>query len=93
MAPVPPLRNSSLRANMEIDHIQDARRPYSYAENCLRLVSAGSVRSNRSLRLPTMSAISRDMNVRRWDGAGRESTQWDGLRRVSSLTQSFLKVY
>jgi hypothetical protein len=39
----------------------------------------------RSTITPELGSTSRDMSMRRWDGAARTSTEWDGLRRVCVL--------
>ncbi|KUJ21146.1 uncharacterized protein LY89DRAFT_681755 [Mollisia scopiformis] len=39
----------------------------------------------RSSKLPTLGSTASDMSVRRWDGAARSSTEWDGLRRDPEL--------
>jgi hypothetical protein len=36
-------------------------------------------------RNPTSAGTSRDLNIRKWDGGARRSTEWDGLRRVSTF--------
>lgn len=37
-------------------------------------------------KTPELGSTSKDMSMRRWDGAARGSSEWDGLRRVRSLT-------
>jgi hypothetical protein len=44
----------------------------------------------RSVRNLGLDSTARDMSVRRWDGAARQSTDWDGLRRVSVPTPMLL---
>ena len=39
----------------------------------------------RSTITPELGSTSRDMSMRRWDGAARTSTEWDGLRKVCVL--------
>jgi hypothetical protein len=31
-------------------------------------------------------STAKDMSIRKWDGVGRKSTEWDGLRRVCRLS-------
>ena len=38
-----------------------------------------------STKTRELGSTSRDMCMRRWDGAARTSTEWDGLRRVCLL--------
>jgi hypothetical protein len=40
-------------------------------------------KQRRSARNPGLGSTAREMSVRRWDGAARQSTEWDSLRRVS----------
>ncbi|KAG9234850.1 hypothetical protein BJ875DRAFT_292121 [Amylocarpus encephaloides] len=36
-------------------------------------------------RVPQLASTARDMKIRKWDGAARMSTEWDGLRRDPDL--------
>jgi hypothetical protein len=43
---------------------------------------------NSTSRYPKIGCTAKDMKVKKWDGAARMSTDWDGLRRVSIISIS-----
>jgi hypothetical protein len=38
---------------------------------------------------PRLGQVARDANVKKWEGATRHTSDWDGLRRVSPFHRSF----
>lgn len=83
-----PARSSSLGVTLNEPEFH-ARTPsingYSaYGRN------TASWKARKTIRKPTTLTMGRDMNLRRWDGAARRSTEWDGLRRVSCFSHGDL---
>jgi hypothetical protein len=79
----PPSRSSSLKQTFS-----GIERPHT---TCSKDISLYKGKSDRPLgwkprkfsKNPAFDSTLRGMTVKKWDGAGRSSSSWDGLRRVS----------
>ncbi len=82
--PKPPSRTTSLRT---IRPVHNMNRPASSSSQSVSLYNGVSDRPlgwkpRRSARNPGLGSTAKDMNIKRWDGAARLSSEWDGLRKV-----------
>jgi hypothetical protein len=93
-APKPPSKSSSLRP--VFDGIE---RPHSACSKDISLYKGKSdrplgwkPRTRKLAKNPALDSTAREMTVRKWDGAARNSSSWDGLRRVSlsAITLGFI---
>jgi hypothetical protein len=42
----------------------------------------------RSVRNPGLGSTAKDINIKRWDGAARVSSEWDDLKKVISFSHN-----
>jgi hypothetical protein len=81
-APKPPSRTSSLRPTFN-----EIERPHTACSKDISLYRGKSDRPlgwkpRKSSKNPALDSTGRGMTVKKWDGAARSSSSWDGLRRV-----------
>jgi hypothetical protein len=84
--PQPPTRSSSLRTFIPLNgsdkYNMESPDSVSSQFSLYKGISERPLGWKRLSRDPELR--SRNMNIRRWDGAARTSKEWDGLRKVSA---------
>jgi hypothetical protein len=88
-SPIPPLRTSSLRqgpTNVECAQAETSATHEMEGPREFSLYKGVSDRpwgwKHRRRVKPDIGQAAREANIKRWDGANRTTSDWDGLRRV-----------